>query len=160
MGFIDVENEVPEDIPKLSEGIKKPGSVSSLTLRRQNVIVENTGWKMSFLLFGFQKVCNEYGIDYQECLVLLYLRELGLTGLRLAVFGKRIDLGLYIEKGFLVEDYSHEGKRLYKLTSRSFKIISRIDEVLSDNSSYIGENRKTDVSVDVKVKKTLSGYFD
>ena len=114
---------------------------------------------MNNLLFSFQKVCKEYGIGYDECLVLLYLYELGLFGLRINIFKKRINLGDYLLKDFIKEDYSHYDKKLYKLSSLGSEIVKCLLQYSSDTTNYVGENRSVGLGLKNKVTSALSNYF-
>lgn len=149
------DEETPEVIPD----VKKESTTKNVLFKKSNVIVESSGSKLCYLIFGFQKVCEEYGIDYDECIVLMYLEELGLFKLQVQVFKRRVVLGDYLLKELIEEDYSHRKKKLYRLTKRGNDIVKGIYNTISDNSRLIGENRSVDLGLGNKVSSILSNYF-
>tara|TARA_R100000781_G_C4081320_1_gene127850 strand:- start:3032 stop:3538 length:507 start_codon:yes stop_codon:yes gene_type:complete len=145
-----------KDVPK---EIGKSNAVKDVAFVRANVVVESTGLELCFLIFAFQEACNKYGIDYEECVVLCYLYELGLFGLQIDVLERRIRLGDYMSKKFIEEDWSHEFKKLYKLSKFGVEIVEYIFRTLGEKDRYIGDNRETGKGTELKMKGVLSKYF-
>lgn len=156
-GFREEEREV---IPDIGDNYRKPGSVRDVVFKKTNVIVEPSGSNFSYLIFGLEKTAERFGIDYDRCLVLMYLEELGLFGSRIDISGRTVRVSEYQRYGLVVSDYSHNGKELFKLTNRALEILGNIKKVLDDESKFVGANRSTDIATDKKVKSVLSDYFD
>lgn len=159
MSFVNLDNEKPELIKNVGKSAVKPNSSKEISQRKEGVVVESSGLNNRYLLFVLQDVCDFYGIDFEECLVLLYLEELSIFNLHIRLLSRRINLGDYVLKSLIIEDYSHRGKRLYRLSKYGKEIIERIDKGLSDVSKYVGENRSVDSGADINVKSALSSYF-
>jgi hypothetical protein len=93
----------------------KPESIKNIMFSRGNVVIESTNLDICFIAVAFEDACGKYGIDFEECAVLFYIYELGLVTLELQMPHKKFNLGVYVQKGFLEEDWSHKHKKLHKL---------------------------------------------
>lgn len=158
-GFLDLGGIDPEIIPEIKTDLKKPNSSRDVVFKKEGVLVGLSENRFVYLVFAFQKVCEEYGIDYNECLLLIYLEELGLFPLKIRVCSKTFFIRDYVLKGLVFEDYSHKGKKLYRLSKRALEILKRLDDLLSDDSRFVGMNRNTETHPKIKMKDALSNYF-
>ena len=155
---INTDNEEPEIINDIDVS-KKLESTKKILFQKSVVEVESSNMDLLYLVFGIQKACDEYGIDYEECLVLMYLKELGMFNLQLNVFSRRLNLGDYVLKGLIDEDYSHKSKKLYRLSKRGIKIVDSILKTISNKTKLIPQNRVVDLSLENKVSSVVSNYF-
>lgn len=148
-----------EEKEEIINGTNKSLNTKDVLFRKANMVVESSQINFSYLIFSLQKVCQKYGIDYDECIMLMYLQELGLFSIQLKVLKRTVRLGDYLLKELIVEDYSHKNKKLYRLSDVGKDIVKEIYSNVSDNTRYVGENRSTDLGVDTKVTAMLSKYF-
>lgn len=155
INFDDEEEEVIRPVAK-----EKPDSIRNVMFSRGNIIVESTNLDMCYIAHAFQDTCHKYGIDFEECAVLLYIYELGLVNLKLKMTGKEFWLTNYVQKGFLDEDWSHNTKKLYRLSNYGMEIINYISKCMFNKDKYIGKNRITDIDVETRMKSTLTDYFN
>jgi len=140
--------------------VRKDSFTKEVLFKRSSVSVDSLKENNLYIIFGIQKVCDDYGIDYEECLMMMYLYELGLFGLQLSIESRRFNLGDYLLKDLICEDYSHKRKKLYRLSKLGNSIVNQILKSISDVSMFSTKNRSCDLEVDLKLKNTISSYLN
>ena len=139
---------------------KKPNGITDITFKKTNVIVESSASNFSYMLFGLKSTCDKYAIDYEKCLILMYLEELGIFAIDLKIFSDSKKLTDYSAQGLIISDNMANGKNLYKLSKSGLEIVENIKNVMADESKFINLNRAVDVEADKKIKGALFEYFD
>ena len=153
---IDIDNEESIEIKK----VVKNSLTNEVIFDKKKLIVESDNLNTAYTIFSLQNLTDKYSLDYDRLLIILYLKELNLFSLRIKVLDRSILLRSFIPSGFIVEDYSNNNKKLFKLTDKSIRIVKEFYDSLSNNSSFLSKNREAELDVDSKVKSVLGDYFN
>lgn len=153
---IDINSKVPVDI----NCVKKTGLIVDLVSSEKNIVIESKKLKTSYMIFAFQKVYEDFGIDYETIVVLSYLNELTLFSIRLSVQSRNLYLMDYIKLGLIKKDNTIKHKSLYRLTEKSLNIVNKFNYIIENPDSFIEKNREADLDVDSKVSNALEKYFN
>lgn len=154
----DPHKETPVDIPSIKVD-NKDKYVDKPVMVKKEIVVEGSKSNLPYTLFHLQKLKQEFGISYEDFLVLIYLQELSIFSLRIQVLDRRIDYGSFLKEGFIEQDYTQSNKNLYRVSDVGNFIIKSFVAMQKDSDAFISENRKTSLDVDSTVSSALSGYF-
>lgn len=153
---VDISSETPLEI----KNIKKTGLISDLLSDREIIVLDRKRFNSAYMIFAFEKIKKKHGIDYKTIIILNYLNELGVFSYRIKIDSKEIRLVDYVELGLISRDFKIKQKKLYRLTEKSIRIVSDFNDILSNESSFISQNRQADIdNLDDKVSSALSNYF-
>lgn len=139
--------------------VRKKALTSEVLFQKKNVVVESDNLEMAYTIFSLQALSDKYKLSYDSLLVLLYLQELSLFSMKIRIFNRSIKLNNLFHLGYIKEDYSNNNKKLFKLTEKAIPVVKEFYYLLSNSSSFISSNRKTDLDLNNKVKSTLGDYF-
>lgn len=137
---------------------KKANSIKGILNKSKNIKVEESDIDMFYLIFSLGKVCEDYNIAYEDCVILLYLYELGVFPLSLEVHSKMIRLKGYLLIDLIKEEGVFNGKKLYSLTNTSNDILKKIFSF--DYTRVKHKNRVVETGVGLKVSSALNSYFE
>lgn len=140
--------------------VKKDSLTSEVLFDKKTLVVESDKLNTAYTIFSLQRLTNKYGLDYDWLLVIIYLKELNIFEFTIMVLDRKIKLDYLFRAEYIVEDYSNNNKKLFKLTDKSIRIVKEFYNLLSNTSLFISENRKTELDVESKVKSVLGNYFN
>jgi hypothetical protein len=140
--------------------VKKVSLTSEVLFDKKTLVVESDKLNTAYTIFSLQKLTVKYGLDYDWLLVLIYLKELNLFEFTVMVIDRKIKLDYLLIAEYIVEDYSNNNTKLFKLTDKSISIVKEFYNSLSNTSLFISKNRKTELDVESKVKSVLGNYFN
>ena len=141
------------------KGLVKNGITKEMVFSQSKIVVSDENLKMSYIVFVLQKMSLEYNLSYENILLLVYLKELGLFRLQLDLLDKKPQIGHFENKGFIEQDYSIRGKTLYKLTSEGLCFVQEFYSLMSSPDPFLSFNREVDTGLDKNMKSFLDGYF-
>lgn len=118
--------------------------------RLKTVLIEPTGVGYYSIINNIMYVSVKVGIDIKDIMYLMYCYELGVFSLKMKFFGKEVNIGHLLDLGYLKEDYSFKGKKLYSLSNNGFYVVDLFNESFKDSESNSLLNKKTSISKDVK----------
>lgn len=119
-------------------------------------IINSKNSNLLFMVFAFQEITQDFGVDYETVIVLHYLYELDMFNIKIHVLKNKINLYDYINLGLIEKVYSIKNKNFYRLTKRSNDIIKRFSKVLENNSEILLKNRVYDMDSETIMKSVLS----
>jgi len=151
---IDSVNEIPETI------VPVKNKETDIAFNQKVIVVENVNSSYGYILLCLEILMEEHLLDYEEVLLFLYLQELGLFELKIKVRERNMDLSMYLRMGYIQENYSHKKNRLFNLSDKSLCVVNDFIKIINNRDSFISENRKTEITLDNKVKSVLGNYFD
>ncbi len=154
---IDTKKEKPLEITGV---LHRCAIRASKIFKKAKISIGSQNIKSSYLIFHLEDISVKEAISYEKILMILYLHELGLFTLRINISGREFYLIEIMNLGYIVQDYSHKGNKLYKLTKEGIDIVNDFNDRLKDNSPLIAKNRETDADLDRQVKSALDDYFD
>jgi len=140
--------------------IQKNALTNEVLFDKKKIVVESDNLKTSYTIFCLQSLNAKYNLSYDNLLILIYLQELSLFEIKITILNRRIKLDSFIFSEHIIEDYSNNNKKLYKLTDKSIRIVKEFYELLSNNSYFLSKNRQTELDLDNKVKSVLGNFFD
>lgn len=158
---------MPDIKPFNTDGKKPVKIVGSLKkdlsyvnkFRLGDIKVPSTKIELCYLIFKIEKISKEYGIDYKDVLMVLYLYELGLFKAVVNIEGKTYMLKNLKQKKIIKNNNSNRGKMMYSLDTKGFEIVRNLLSSLDFDSSIEDDNRVTLLENEDEMDKLLEGYF-
>jgi hypothetical protein len=132
---------------------------------RETRIIDTDLFKIRFIIFHVQSICNEYGLSYEELLLIVYLKELVVFESMVTVIDNSFKIAILAKYGFC-EPYSETGfkrysKGRYKLSRKGLEVADKFIISINNVDEYLLENRMGDEELNLErsLKGFLSGYF-
>ena len=154
---IDTKKEKPLEITGV---LNRCAIRASKIFKKAKISIGSQNIKSSYLIFHLENISVKENISYEKILIILYLHELGLFTLGINISGRNFYLKDIMNLGYIVQDYTHKGNKLFKLTQIGIDVVNDFNKRLKDNSSLIAKNRETDVDLDSQVKSALDSYYN
>lgn len=118
--------------------------------RLDSVVIEPTRVGYYSIINNIIYVSIKLEIEIKDVLILMYCYELGVFALKMKFFGSEVNLGYLLKLGYLKEDYSFKGRKLYSLTNSGFNVVDVFNKSFEDSKSNSLLNNKSSISKDVK----------